>query len=686
MSDALLYLDQLSATEALEILARVAQTHALPHDVGFVFPPAGLRRLVCLVVPDPGQIKTNPKRARCFEAMIEAYRTLRGQEPMAQAPQGRQTELAAGIADLALDQALTPGEASDPAGDNLVLVDHADGEQAKALLLELSTHATAVRIAAAGDRLLFHVKDDHGRKSGFQALMSSGLAGARVLTGYEVGKHRLFLPRDGAPVRRNLEHFLSLVRLHPQLFHLAETAENQELRLALDRVEEKGAHRVELSDLSRLTFHHDIAFTAKADQPIEFRAVTLESDTAALEQLWSQLQQTHRGYRLSLRRTRLRETGERERLRLEEQLAEIRYKLAWLDSAQKPRPVLLRFGPQQLPALADLLRVMPMDTINDENLLYGFQATDHQPGGNHYLMFDPSKMILRDLDPLILWEEAGAPHMRFHLDPFWAKYYHHQDTQSLVCVPHGTALTPTMHDWDQTGMDTWLRKVMTHWFRESEALAKIPARPIYLFDGQPEKDNAIQITVLDQDGFQPLITRLGWLTDNLTLLQALDTERFISGLANEASRRELASAIEMGARESAVRLETMASEVSRDMAGVLEVMTHTLGRELNKVADETQTMVERIRHIRKELREWEQAEAEMKAFAREIRRRKVEVTRKSDENRTRFGEMEERVRRQLASSRSKRMQLLEDINNEVRALRETREYIRDRMFDLKIWE
>ena len=410
----------------------------------------------------------------------------------------------------------------------------------------------------------------------------------------------------------------------------------------------------------------------------------MQSDEQTLKNFRAQLDrdQPFSGYRIGLRPTRGWATDDRERPRLLQQKADIEYRLAYLDSMSQPRPLLLRFSPHQLPALAAFLRATPLDTLHDGGVLYSFHAHDRQGAGDHYLYIKGGKTLLQELDPITLWEESSP--MRFQLDPFWARHYHHRDSKALIFTPKGYALTPAMHHWDRHEMDTWMRRVVESWFAKNPDSQKLPPHPLYVFEAGPNQ--RIQLNTLDFDRFQPIGLRLGWIHDNLILTKEVGAEALIAQMSDHVKRGQLAQQISDQADQANQLFDERAAETGARVAETTARLTSALTNELNRVVEETVETTTRIRKLDKELRDWERVEKEMRDVLSDINNRKESLEKSGAESRNRFQRMETRILRQLATSRKRRDDLAYEVDKEIEALKKSRDQIRSQFLKLKFWE
>ncbi|MCP4154334.1 MAG: hypothetical protein GY757_41805, partial [bacterium] len=415
-----------------------------------------------------------------------------------------------------------------------------------------------------------------------------------------------------------------------------------------------------------------------------FELLDLKPTEMQLDMLQANLQSAAPdvGYRLELRPTRHLETNKTERLY--EEKARIEYQLAYLESISHPRPVLFRFTQKQLPALADVIRSFPLKVIRDSGLKYGFQATRNEPAGLHFVLVEPGETIMNGLDPLPLHGDLDTSPMRYRLDPFWARHYHEPGGNSLVFVPEGSALFPSMHDWDRGSMDSYLRETMQHWFTGQAGAGELPGQPIYIFDGESRPDSEIRISVLDGEALKPLHTRLGWINDNLTVLHAVGIETLITSLAKDVSWQELYKELMDDANTLREDFETTAVSAGKQVADMMQGMTETLTGEVNRVVDRTFQMVEEVTDLDRELKKWDNVCTNMRALLTQVGKMKESTLRQTVQVNSEFYTMVRQVDFDLAEAQKSRDEVETKVARELEKLKETYSKLKNKLANFKV--
>jgi len=666
------YLDQLSPPEVFQILEKAAKvskgTHMEPIKIVFSGPPP--YKYVALEVPDPyGNEQMPEEEQTVYITMVNAYKDLTGRGEVFELPGGTARPLHEGIARLLLESA---NEADEPSADEssefLVVTRPIKVLEAEGLFKNLNFHATYTRVSSWGSnetndengktyetaRYMFHVKADRQRKSSFTSIQAGGSLGKyQVLQGYDSDGDITFLPEKTAPGERKLKHFGRLVNAAPQLFGKREERDSYGLLAAVHQwpAEEEPKGKLEFFYLGKIRFFQQDRLTERKVRDADFHYYDLKESRRSLQRLNDAVKQSepYVGYRLELRPTK---QMEKNRLgHLMEQKARIEYNLAYLQSINKPRPVLMRFTHKQLPALAAQIRSFPLQVVYDGSIRYGFQATPSEPSGYHFIMINPAEATRIELDPLPLFQDLDIPHMKFHLDPFWARHYF--DTTgsgtkgTLVYVPEGCALFPSIHSWKGGNIEFHLRETMEQWFKDQLEGDKLPGRAIYIFDGKPQPKSTINIFVLDWDRFEPLHTRLGWINDNLIVHKHLEKEELIKEIARDVTWTELAQTIKTRLETTRRDFSGAAHETSRHMAQTTTQMTQVLTTEIDRIVKESFRMTQRIRKMDQRLQEWDAVLEDMVDMLQDLRQKKQNLTYQQGHARNEFARLEQEVERDL---------------------------------------
>lgn len=693
-----IYLDELYPLEVFKLLATAAEKHQGKYleGVELIFPSDSIfGTLVSLRVPDP-YTAAKPQameadRRRVFDELIAAYRKIKEGEPGQRAPAGQSMPLARGLCRLLL----VPGKAQDKTSlimedEYLVVGREMNKETIERIFRELSVHATHTRMSGAetrlGSRYLFYVKDDHHRRSSFLSLAAGEtFTGCQLLQGFRSGDFTVFLPEGAAPGAGELDYFCRLLVSAPGIFETGEIekAGREKVKAGLLAAITRWPGGIEFLHLAGLRFYDQALFTRPAPEHVIFEFLDLKSGERSAETLKTKLRaaEPQVGYRLELRSTQHLDRDKVERLY--EEKTRIEYQIAYRESISRPRPVLLRFTQKQLPALADVIRSFPLKVIHDGGLKYGFQATQYEPAGFHFILVDPWEAAEARLDPLPLWEDLDPWPMRFRLDPFWARYYYDQAGTAMVFVPEGTALFPPMHDWDRTSMDRYLRETMGNWFRGQEGIEEIPENPVYIFDGVPRPAAEIRISVLDQEHFEPLHTRLGWINDNLIVTKAIGIEKLVSNMARDVTWQELHRKIKADAGKIQRDFEETAAFAGQQMAAAIKELTGSLTEEVNRVVEKTFQMAGEVKKLDEQLRAWEEVAKGIKTILDEVEKQRSTAVRQTVKSQNEFYNMVRQIEFEIATSRRNRKEVEKKITIEIEKLKKSYQNLKEKLFSLK---
>lgn len=684
MADHYIHLADLSAQEAWRLLAEAADLvpgKALA-KVRCQIPESSFGLRVHLWVP-VAEGKQN--EARLYDPLINNFMALGLGNPVAKPLPEKQYALAQCLVWLLLN---APGDddfPSDRVDEWLVVARRLSPGRVTEIFENLTFHATSVRVAAAertaGRAYFYHVRDDQARRSSLQAAVAGGLLDeAAFLQGFRVEPFTVFLPPEANPSQNALEAFARLFRYAPQIFGITKLMRTAGPLAALIGQAAKGGNRtrrqrMELLYLGRLTFHKQVDM-APLPAMAEVEIHDLQDSFDALARLQTDVRNARPkvGYQLRLQALGFRGSYEVERQRLHERMAELEYKLAYLDSMEQPRPTLLRFSAKQLPALADMLRSFPIRILQEGMLKYGFQSASHQPGGWHYLFYEAKDAVMQDLDPLVFWKDLDRPPMRFWLDPFWARYYHGRGPDTLVFVPEGKGLFPAMHDWEPATMDHYLRRSMAHWFGKNQAEMPMPEHPIYIFDQVAGSAEKIRISVLDVTRFEPLHTQIDWLNDNLLLVEELGLARVMGDLADTLRTQELASEVRQRARASLSHFENTAREAAESIARRMVSLTRVLGEETSKLARDTYETGQEMGELDLGLRNLTRVKKDMNRIADTSEDHLGEAISKTDLLGAELKALEKKINESLRA----RSRVSEQVSDEIRNLRKLHDDLREK--------
>jgi hypothetical protein len=708
------YLDQLSPVEIFQLLAKAAESSQGQYldSVRVVFPGSEPFKFVTLEVPDPygDKAEESQEGQEVFKILLESFKELTGRRERQTTPGGEICPLLEGIAWLLIKSADEVEEktAETKGHQHLVVTRTLDEKKAEFLFRNLSLHATSTRVSSiddltgTGSRYLFHLKDDPQRKSSFSSLAAGGLLEeyrCRVLQGFEIEEQVIFLPGEIQPGERKLQTFCRLVEAAPLLFG---SKEKKKSNLVAAVVQWPGAgvedaretpqpepgqeNELEFFYLGELRFFQQEVFTRRKVSRARFAYIHLSESQQALTGLAEAINQAAPGigYSLELRSGKDLEKNRLERLL--DQKARLDHNIAYLQGITRPQPVLMRFSQQQLPALAAQIRSFPLHVLNDGRIRYGFQAFAHEPRGYHFILVDLRETARSEMDPLLLWQEleTRVPHLRFCLDPVWARHYLEAGGDSLVFVPQGCTLFPPIHDWERGNMDQFLRKTLGHWFQDRLQGQTIPARPIYIFDGEPGAKEPIYVSILDRERLEPLHLRLSWLNDNLVLNRALERESLIKEMVKDLTWGELAQRIKVETEMTRREFSETALAATRDMAQTTNEMTRVLTIEIDRIVKETFRMTQKIRKMNERLLEWDQVLEDMEEVLQEVRRQRADTSQQKVTAKNEFWRLEQDVQREIVTSQKRRQELEEKVAQEIIKMQSATQRLKQRLKTIKL--
>jgi len=638
-------LDKLDITKALHLLNKTAYTTKGQHleDIMIAIDNSKETEDGCIVLVVPARMHPVGR-----EKIFEAYRNIAGKEVDRRGkPSGKLMPLAEGVPWLLLKSSSVDKEfqtedsvqdtVSQTKKDYLIVERKLRHQQVIKIckylqLLTIDPHVAVSEVE--GDTFyLFHVLDDPTRHSAFSSLLVGNILTeeCQVLNSFSHRGLSVFLERGITPDSKAMSYFYDLLHNMPQLFGIKSVETDGDLLAAVVRwpVEQQPADQwpAQVLYLSNLTFQSCAGLIRPVTLKAGLGVYHLTDSPQALAQLDETLQKAapNIGYRLNLQPVRYPQDDpehlETRCRHVKEKLADLEYELFLLESVlqNKNRPQLFRFTQEQLPVLAETLRSFHPPVIPDQSLKYGFHAPDNDPNnpaGVHFLFLEkPSQTPQSRLIPGLLSPDFNISPMQFWLDPYWAhdyyrkedEYYQEEDGY-LIFVPKGTALLPPLHSWDVRYMNNYLRQMVGSWFGPN---TNLPAKPIYIFDGQVGPKKQIELIVLDWANLQSLYTRLSWLNHNLTIMNRVGLEDFISRMADEITRQDLANQLIPKAEQAQKEFEEVAAQTKNKVSQITTGLTETITQEFEAIFKETRQNIEKIRSLNQRLQNIVEANKKM---------------------------------------------------------------------------
>jgi len=493
---------------------------------------------------------------------------------------------------------------------------------AEAIFHTLAFDATEVEVAALansqGEPLyLFLAAVDPARGATFRgALAAQQLSNGIVLQAFPAEPSVIYLPGD-FPTGPTPEALAGMGQILSLMLATDDATSNRPrprgLAIVPAPTSTPESVQYELIELDNLAFDPTLELTGGLALNVGFALADLESSPQHATQLAEQIRQVRppAGYTLTLVPSKAGDPLDRtldelrqEQLNLQEALEDVRYDLDHYELLRRPRLQLLRFRHEQLRLFAEVLADFPMATLRSGALRYAFQMTPTNPAGVHYLLIDPSQAGVDHLDRLFLWDTPTRP-LRFWLDPHWARHYFTAGNQHSVFVPQGRSLFPPVHVWDHTQMDRRLLDALRIYLDQAyTGPTRPPELPLYVCEPGDGIDQLL-ITVLDQTKFLPLVTQIGWLNDNLLVLESLGTERLVQlaaeNLLAETIDKELMPRAAEAQRHVSEAAEAARVDNQRLVDNLLQQVTAEIDTQLRQLRDQIKTTRQQIQAQTKQI-------------------------------------------------------------------------------------
>lgn len=517
---------------------------------------------------------------------------------------------------------------------------------------KLKRNASPVRvtIASAGEfrYFLFHVHHDERSFETFDSrVQADDFPACHLLRGfsgrYNQRDYRLFLPDDFQPDSRAIQFTVELMMQAPRLFQMGDEPPETAV-LACVYPPEGDTHPPVFLNTRQLQFVDDWQ-VAPGKMYLHIGQVELQADKNDLIQLRKAIRQRADtdteldiGYRITLESAHYQssqDTTDEELNRLRGQMASLQARIFELENIRQPRPVLLRFSRDDLPALAEKVRSFQPHQLRE--ILYAYHPAHEDTGdGTHFLFVPPRQETL--YNPLVAYEDNAVQPVEFWLDPNWARFYDHLHSEEnvYIFVPKGQMILPPMHSWQTGEMTDYLRSIM-----QMPHTEPIPNRPIYAIEAaESAHDTRLRVSILDYDAFQPINTPsvLGWLNDNLLVLQNMhaakeniraffsnfiqqrssvkltdnekeflqrifeysaytDLKTWITDLARDERRQTIARHLTRTADEAEAQLQERGKATADHLMQQLETLLITLQSEIERISSETADFMVQARDL-----------------------------------------------------------------------------------------
>lgn len=637
-----------------------------------------------------------------WQRFTESYQRIKQQDASPSGPAGDFYPLKAQLYNLLLWKDSSNEPAHRISYEKLLIAPGRTDLQAAEMFDKLRANATHVHVSV-GNRNgtilhFFHIKDDLQRWSRASSLLrTDALFTERTmlldlfrsdLDAYGRQAVRFALPEEHTPNRYILSYFCRLMLEVPQFFDIQRSGHRADIMGAVFTTNNRPVF-LPLRDLpfkSQSQMIHASAW-------VSYSVAPLTESKDGLSNLYKQVKRAapDSGYRLALLPARHGDLNSYQK-RLNEirkQLHSLSSEHAELESYGRHDFTLLRFSPHQLAVFANQLRRIPPSQLS--YLLYGFQATQRHPEGEHFLLYDASNIPL--IKMIKGFDVDEKQHMEFWPDPTWARYY--ADRRYHVFVPRGLRLSPPMHSWDAAGMKQYLHDMLTVELETTTTpngqrggnganadTPAIPDYPIYIFDTHPSKPDKLFITILDYARMTPLDkpSAVGWWNKNLIVLREhQDTNAFIEAVADRARTRQQTQAIVGETKTMQSRFDNHSTQAAQAIMATTQELVNLLDSEIKHFLQRTATFAQKSRELNRRLdaleRLYEQIEPAARGTTEQIETTKETAAQIDREMAAMLREVTERI----ASAQKESDRIEADVSTAVDELTAKRQSLMDKL-------
>ncbi|MBN1315529.1 MAG: hypothetical protein JXA42_08675 [Anaerolineales bacterium] len=288
---------------------------------------------------------------------------------------------------------------------------------------------------------------------------------------------------------------------------------------------------------------------------------------------------------------------------------------------------------------------------------------------------------MADLDPLIWWGQVGRGAMQFWPDPSWAQSYA-QNSISQVFVPHGLSLHPALHSFSIDEMDNYLQQTFKQLARNQEIEMAIPARPVYIFDGEGSPGKEISLSVIDFGSMVPLTTKLGWVNTNLLLFSELGLEKFMEEMADSVRRNRLADSLNQAADSIEREVNDKVEAIGKRWADSTNSMLELITREAEQLVDSSKQFINDAQLLNTRLNQLHRLYNDILGLVSDAEQRAGQVEQKEKELKSRYDGLAASVRSTIDEAEKTQQQWDEQLTATITRLQLSHDRLERKLHDL----
>ena len=339
---------------------------------------------------------------------------------------------------------------------------------------------------------------------------------------------------------------------------------------------------------------------------IEFAQITITPQAEAVAALAEKVaaKSLRVGYRVALRSFPEYALDQLDVERLTDEITERQAMIDEVRAYHAPQMCLLRFNDDQVPALVDGLRRLPLPMLRNAGLLYCAAHAAERPMPAHFLLYDPAKVSLDGRMPEHYWRGQTSDHpISYWLDPHSATALRGDPGEPLIFVPSRQHISPPVASFGGTLGQT-MRLVLGNLFADAEkVLARAGAKPMFVFSPSEAAWADLGLELLDMQDFQPVSLSLKWLNDHIIVRSPEIADRAdLEAMAEALYRGEVAKRLAGTAQTAVERLDHEWQEAIATINARFESVTRRLTEDLEQMAQRVALSAEFATSARQRLR------------------------------------------------------------------------------------
>ena len=240
-----------------------------------------------------------------------------------------------------------------------------------------------------------------------------------------------------------------------------------------------------------------------------------------------------------------------------EEIRDLQERIDQITFLGAPQMRLLRFSDAQLPALADGLRRLPKEIVAGGGVLYAASHAAGRDAPAHFIMYDP-KLVNFEHSEMVWRARTENRPMRFWLDPVVADAQVARPSETLLFVPDGTMIAPSLAHFGGDIDETLALALGQISIDDEDVATGADRRKIYVFSPSADPSFTLEVELISRDKFAPLHLQLPWINDYLQVRHPLEVEQTkLNALARDLYEGQLTEKFRAELEDKRAAVETV---------------------------------------------------------------------------------------------------------------------------------